>query len=246
MMKIEILYEDTDILAINKPAGLVVHYDGKTKEDSVADWIVHNYPAMKYVGEPFISETGETVFRPGIVHRLDRETSGVIVVAKTQESFIFLKEQFQNREVKKIYHAFVYGVIKENEGVITKPIGRHKTDFRRKAVGRDAKGDMREATTHYVVIDRGRVQDEDYVFIELKPRTGRTHQIRVHLRSINHPVVCDKIYASNRLPALGFKRLALHASAIQVDLPVGGQLNIEAPFPDDFLAARLALKSSRV
>ena len=116
-MEIPVLYEDKDYLILNKPAGLVVHSDGKTKESSLADWILEHYPRLKNVGEP-IPIADSVIPRPGIVHRLDRDTSGAIVIAKNQVAFTDLKEKFKNREVAKKYHAFVYGVIKEDDGVM--------------------------------------------------------------------------------------------------------------------------------
>jgi 23S rRNA pseudouridine1911/1915/1917 synthase len=245
-MVIPILFEDDHTLAINKPAGLVVHYDGKTKEPTLVDWLLEKYPEMKNVGEPTTLATGEIIYRPGIVHRIDRETSGVLLVAKTERAFEFYKEQFQNRETRKTYHAFVYGMISEDEGIIAKPMGRGKKDFRQWAVGREARGEMRDAVTNYSVLMRGKIDGEVYCFIEAKPKTGRTHQIRVHFKSIHHPVVCDKLYAPKREPALGFKRTALHASMLEVELMSRERLIIEAPFPPDFKKAKKALEVAKI
>src|SRR3989344_4272099 len=121
-MEIPVLYEDDDIVAINKPAGLIVHSDGKTEEYSVAQWAAEKYPGIELVGEPTTLSSGETVLRPGIVHRLDKETSGILLVAKTEESFLHLKRQFKNRKVEKVYHFFVYGEIKKEDGMINLPI----------------------------------------------------------------------------------------------------------------------------
>jgi 23S rRNA pseudouridine1911/1915/1917 synthase len=111
-MEPEVIYEDKDIIAINKPAGLVVHSDGKTKEKTLTDWLLSKYPEIKGVGEPGKDSNGNEIDRPGIVHRLDRETSGIMLVAKNHDSFLNLKNQFKNHEIQKIYHAFVYGVLK--------------------------------------------------------------------------------------------------------------------------------------
>src|SRR5450830_1926082 len=135
-MNIKILFEDKNILVIDKPAGIIVHSDGKNKEKTIADWVLLNYPSTKNVGEPFIIEREggdkEKILRPGIVHRLDKETSGVLIIAKNQKTFEFLKNQFQNHKVKKVYRAFVYGSISDpkaslltsKRGVINVPIGR--------------------------------------------------------------------------------------------------------------------------
>lgn len=235
-MKLNILYEDNDIVAINKPAGLVVHYDGKTKEDSVSSWVAENYPEVSDVGEPIILSNGQKIIRPGIVHRIDRETSGVLLVAKNKEAFFFLKKQFQEHKISKTYHAFVYGKIdlpKKETAIINRPIGRSKNDFRKWTAERGARGEMRESVTEYKVLNFC----DQYSFVEVYPKTGRTHQIRVHFKAINHPVVCDRLYAPKRESILGFERLALHASSIQFETILGGKKTIEAPFPKDFVEA---------
>ena len=242
----KILYEDDQMLAINKPAGLVVHYNGKTKEPSVTDWVLKKYPELKEVGEPITLATGEIIYRPGIVHRLDRETSGVLLIAKTALAFNFLKEEFKERRVHKTYNAFVYGSINEFEGKITKPIGRSKKDFRQWAVGREARGEMRDAETEYQVLEKGTVDREQFSYIEVRPKTGRTHQIRVHFKSIHYPVVGDSLYAPKRADALGFKRLALHARAIELETPMREHIIIEAPLPADFKKALKTLKEAKV
>ncbi|MES3005920.1 MAG: RluA family pseudouridine synthase [Patescibacteria group bacterium] len=239
-----VIFENKHILAVNKPAGLVVHGDGKTKEPSLADWLLKNYPAIKEVGEPMILQDGTVIYRPGIVHRLDRETSGVMVIAKTQESFEYLKKQFQEREVRKVYNAVVWGLVKEDKGTIDRPIGRSRSDFRKWSAQREARGDMRPAVTDYKVLGRidGGVSKPheipmNFSYIEAYPRTGRTHQIRVHFKAINHPVVCDSLYAANHPEALGFKRLALHARSIEIEDIDGKTHMFEAPQPTDFLEA---------
>lgn len=229
----EILFENENILAINKPAGLVVHSDGRTKEESVSSWLLEKYPDIKKVGEPWTSPSGEVIYRPGIVHRLDRDTSGVLVIAKNQESFLNLKNQFQNREIKKTYNAFVYEQIQEVEGIIDRPIGRSKSDFRKWSAQRGARGEMREAVTEYKVLHTFK----DASYVEVYPKTGRTHQIRVHFKAINHPVICDPLYAENKPKLLGFDRLALHARKIEIKDINGDILVIEASLPLDFVSA---------
>jgi len=241
-MKISIIYEDKDLIVLNKPAGIAVHADGKNEDKTVADWLILNYPKIKNVGEPFLMERAggkvEKIPRPGIVHRLDKETSGVLVVAKNQKTFLFLKEQFQNHQVQKTYRAFVYGSVKDpkaslatgKRGVIDVPIGRSPKNFGAYTAGRGAKEPLRQAVTEYVVLGRFK----EYTYIEAYPKTGRTHQIRVHMRHINHPVVSDPIYRGNKEKALGFERLALHALSISLKLPNGEQKTISAPLPQDF------------
>ncbi len=232
-MQIEVLFENKNYVVINKPAGLVVHYDGKTKEPNVTDWVLEKYTHTAEVGEPITLSNGEMIKRPGIVHRIDRDTSGALVIALNQESFLHLKGMFQSREVQKTYHAFVYGVVKKDEDVIDRPIGRSRKDFRLWSAQRMARGEMREAITDYKVLERGK----EVTFLEAKPHTGRTHQIRVHLKAVNHPVVCDKLYAPKRGAILGFKRLALHARAIEFKDMDSSIVSTTAPYPEDFVQA---------
>lgn len=232
-MEIKKLFENKDIVVIDKPTGLVVHADGKTKENTLCDWILKNYPEIEEVGESLILSDGSEIKKPGIVHRLDRETSGVLLIAKNQTSFLNLKQQFQNRTIKKIYKTFVWGKMKEDEGEIKRPIGRSKSDFRLWSAQRGARGQMREAITEYKVLQK----NEEFSFLEINLKTGRTHQIRVHLKAINHPVVGDKLYAPKRDYALGFERTALHAFSVEFSLLDGEKVKVEAPFPSDFQSA---------
>ena len=240
-MEPTILYEDSDVVVINKPAGLVVHSDEKTKEKTLVDWVLEKYPETKNVGEPGKTSTGEVVPRPGIVHRLDRETSGVMLVAKTEKSFQNLKEQFQAHEIKKIYHAFVYGGMKNDIGTIDRPIGRSNKDFRMWSAQRGARGEIREAITDYKVISR----KDAYSFVEITPKTGRTHQIRVHFKAINYPLVADSLYAPGHENTLGFRRLALHSYQITFKDLKGKSQTVTAPYPSDFEMAVHTLQSSK-
>lgn len=252
-----IIYEDNDILILNKPSGLMVHGDGRSIEKTLADMILEEYPEMRDVGEPTVyvdQKTKEeiTLPRPGIVHRLDRETSGVILVAKTQEAFLHLKAQFQDRTIKKIYHTFVWGQPRRTQATITAPIGRSKNDFRRWHSGRGVRGELRDAETEYYVQDRFDIHTETpfddkegitkFSFLEIWPHTGRTHQIRVHLKYINHPIVSDTLYAPDRPKVLGFDRTALHASRITLMMLSGEKKTFEAPFPEDFKKALAEIK----
>lgn len=222
-----ILYEDDDILAIDKPAGLVVHPDGRTNESSVSEWFASKYPEAKNVGESL----GD-IERPGIVHRIDRETSGVLLLAKTKKGHTCLKEQFQKREIEKIYHLFVYGNVRDDQGTINLSIGRSASNFRKWSAQRGARGEMRDALTYFQVLRRS--GDKSATFLETKPKTGRTHQIRVHFKALHHPVVCDKLYASTKECLLGFSRLALHARQITFKDVSGDQHSVLANYPEDF------------
>ena len=238
-MNIEILYEDEDMVAVNKPAGLVVHSDGlpaqagKTTGPTLVHWILSKYPDIKEVGEPGRSATGEIIYRPGIVHRLDRETSGVMLIAKTQKGFEHLKKQFQNHDIKKIYHAFVYGETKQDKGTIDRPIARSKKDFRMWSAQRGSRGELREAVTDYEVVSRL----NGYSFVYIMPKTGRTHQIRVHFKAINYPLVGDSLYAPGRQNNLGFERLALHSYQVTFTDLEGKSQTATAPYPSDFAKA---------
>lgn len=233
-LNIQILYEDDEVLVLNKPAGLVVHPDGRTKEPTLADWVLKQYPSVRGVGETIALSNGEIIEKWGIVHRLDRETSGVILVAKTQASFLNLKTQFQDRLIKKTYRTIVHGHIKEKEGTINRPIGRSASDFRRRSAEYGARGELRDAVTDYRVLGEGEAVGVKLSYLEVEPHTGRTHQIRVHLKAISHPILCDRLYAPKLpcLPRMG--RVALHAFSITFKSQNGASKRVEAPLTDDF------------
>ncbi len=151
-----------------------------------------------------------------------------------------MKKQFQDHAISKTYNAFVQGNIKQEEGEINKEIGRSKNDFRRWQAGRGTRGTLRDAVTHYEVKERIMHGNETFCYLELHPKTGRTHQIRVHMKYIQHPVVCDTLYSTKKGFSLGFKRLALHASKIEFLLPggkKGKKMVVESPLPADFKKA---------
>lgn len=234
----EILFENGDYIVINKPAGLVVHGDGKTIEKTLVDWIQENYPEIQGVGEPMIIASKgieTTIDRPGIVHRLDRETSGLMIIAKKQDSFEFFKSAFKNRDIEKTYHAIVWGHVKEEDGTIDAPIARSKSDFRKWSAQRGARGSKRSAVTDYKVLSRFTEDGQKFTLVEVSPKTGRTHQIRVHMKYFNHPIICDSLYGDGKPAVLGFNRTALHSRRIEFTDPDGILQAFEAPYPDDFL-----------
>ena len=237
IMNIPILYEDDEVLAVNKPAGLVVHPDGRTKEPTIADWLIEKYPSIRGVGEAIPLTKGGVIEKWGIVHRIDRDTSGVLLVAKTQESFLNLKSQFQARTIKKSYRTLAQGIFKEKSGTIKKPIGRSTSDFRRWSAEYGARGEMREAVTDYRVLGEREVGGVKLSYLEVNPHTGRTHQIRVHLKAVGHPILCDKLYAPKSPCLLGFDRTALHAFSVVFNGLDGAVHRVEAPLPKDFEAA---------
>lgn len=246
---VEVLYEDADCIAVNKPYGLMVHPDGRSEGPFLTEWVSKKYPETMNVGEPITLESGEVLQRPGIVHRLDRDTTGVLVIARNAAAHAFLKEQFQGRTIAKKYLTFVWGEIKEEFGTINRPIGRSANDFPRWSAQRGARGEMREAETYWTRLWTGvsdvefiektgpEKRSEKFTLIQAEPKTGRTHQIRVHFQSTNHPVVCDELYAPKKPAALGFDRLALHAWSIEFNTPGGKRAKVKAPLPPDFEAA---------
>jgi len=238
-MKIKILYEDSNILAIDKPSGILVHPDQTNKTETILDLFQKKYKKAE------------------VVHRLDRDTSGVMLLAKNKKAHEFLKKQFsapalrlktksgladRQDRIKKVYVAIVNGIIKNDHGIINKPIGRSPADFRRRLAGRGARGEMREAITEYKVIKRFtspqpspyKGEGVKFTYIEVKPKTGRTHQIRVHMKYINHPIVCDSLYNPKGLCPKGLSRLALHAKSIEFKNLKGKVIKVESPLPKEF------------
>jgi 23S rRNA pseudouridine1911/1915/1917 synthase len=235
-MQPTILYENTDFLVINKPAGLVVHGDGKHVEPTVMDWFLEHYPESKDVGEPMeIEFEGETipVERSGIVHRIDRDTSGCLLLAKNQETFEYLKQQFQDHTIKKKYVAVVYGWIKNDRGIIDEPLGRSTSNIRAWTTKRGARGVLRPAITRYVIHKRFEYQGEKYTVVDLYPQTGRTHQLRVHMLYLGHPMVADPLYASSKDSLLPITRTALHAERVSLLDMNNKEIEITAPLPAD-------------
>lgn len=258
----QVVFECADYMVINKPTGLTVHPDGKSDQPTLTAWLLEHYPELKGVGEPSqVRHGGETltIDRPGIVHRLDKDTSGVMVVARTQEAFLFLKQKFMEREVEKIYRAFVYGWPPEDNFEIVLPISRSSSSVRRWTAGHGGRGEARPAITEFSVIMRSgnaggivgaksRSQSAadrvKVTYLEARPKTGRTHQIRVHLKSVNHPIVGDSLYAAGRLPLLGFERLALHAFSLSFTDMKGEKQHYEAPLPEDFARAEMTIRET--
>lgn len=210
---IPILYEDKDLLVINKPAGV-----------DMAE--LSTDPKYQFA-----------------VHRLDKDTSGVLLIAKSEAIKEKLQTQFKDRQVKKTYLALVYGQVKmplgRKELTINYPIGRSRNDPRKRVARVKTAGKEREALTKITIKENL----GDYTLIEARPETGRTHQIRVHLKAIGHPVVCDHLYAEGKICPAGLDRQALHAAKLEFILPSGQPLAIEAPIAEDLILALKALKS---
>ena len=217
----EVLFEDESVLFINKPAGLLTHAV-RTGDVSLVDWVIGYYPQVVQVGE--------VPLRPGIVHRLDKETSGILVIAKTQKAFIELKRLFEEREMEKTYFALVEGCLSKVSGSIDFPITRIPHSEKRSIRRATSDVEARPALTHFRLLTRFRNND----FVEVHPKTGRTHQIRIHFSAIQHPIVGDRLYGfrrkSNMLIA---PRQMLHAGRLSFSL-FGKMYDIEAPLPSDF------------
>ena len=215
---INIIYEDNDILIVNKEKGMVVHPGNGNPDKTLANAVVaHCKDSLSGIGGKI---------RPGIVHRIDKDTSGLVIIAKNDTAHINLSNQIQKRKVKKTYMALVRGVIKENEATINMPIGRSIKDRKKMAVSKTGK----EAITHFKVLNRF----DGYTFIEVNIETGRTHQIRVHMAEIGYPIVGDEVYSNGKNP-FGVEGQMLHAAKLEFKHPRTGELvTFEAPLPEYF------------
>lgn len=223
----KIIFEDTELFVVNKPSGWITNDASTTKDQPVLQtWIRENfdYPLK-----------GSREYRDGIVHRLDKETSGILLVAKTKEAFETLQKEFKDRVVEKTYKALVHGKVAEEEGTIEAPVGR--LPWRRDRFGVLPGG--RSATTFYKVIDYYKDSNSDYSLLELAPKTGRTHQIRIHAKHIGHPLVSDTFYAGRktaRKDRSWCPRLFLHAFSITFKHPKSGKVvNFESDLSEDLI-----------
>lgn len=223
---LDIVYEDSDIAVINKPVGMVVHPAPGNPSGTLVNAIMYHIHDLSGIGGQL---------RPGIVHRIDKNTSGLLVIAKNDFSHTFLSNELKSHDVKRIYIALCIGNFPEDSGTISAPIGRHRTDRKRMAVVAGA----REAVTHFRVIERFR----DYTLLRVELETGRTHQIRVHMAYINHPLVGDDVYSSGR-NSLCFHGQALHACELKLRHPRTHEwLCFHAPLPQNY---RNALRKLRL
>ena len=238
------LYEDDNLIAINKPPGMVVHPSKGHGSGTLASALAYHFQRLSQAGGPF---------RPGIVHRLDRDTSGVIIAAKNDRVHMHIAKQFEAKQIEKTYWALVAGEPDRDADVIDRPIGMHPYQ-REKMTIRHDHPTSREAQTFYQVVERF----QGFTRLQVAPRTGRTHQIRVHLSSIGHPILCDRLYSGHSCLSLQeihpraendrvlLSRQALHAHRLKLTHPTTGeQLELEAPLPDDLEGLLEVLRSYR-
>ena len=215
---LEVLYEDNDIIVVNKPKGMVVHPANGNPDGTLVN-------AIMAICKDSLSGIGGEI-RPGIVHRLDKNTSGAIIIAKNDKAHIALSNQLKNHEIKKTYFALVRGIVKESNATINMPIARSKNDRKKMAVDKNGK----EAITHFKVLERF----DKCTLLEVNIETGRTHQIRVHLSHIGYPIIGDDVY-SNGKNRWNVKGQCLHAKSLDFKHPITGkQIHIEAPLPKYF------------
>lgn len=226
---LDIIYEDNDIIVINKPKGMVVHPGNGNHEGTLVNAVLAYAKDLSGIG-------GE--LRPGIVHRIDKDTSGLIIVAKNDEAHKNLSEEIKNHEVTKIYTCLIRGNISEDDATIDMPIGRDKNDRKKMAVTEDGK----KAITHFRVLKRY----GNYTLLRVKIDTGRTHQIRVHMAKIGHPIIGDEVY-SNGKNEFNVHGQMLHSTYLKFKHPVTGkELELEAPLPQYFQDVLEQLKERQI
>lgn len=223
---LDVVYEDDDVIVVNKPVGMVVHPAAGHPDGTLVNALLH------HCGDSLSGINGE--LRPGIVHRIDRDTSGLLIVAKNDFAHLGLAEQLQDHSLYREYEAICVGNLREDQGTVNAPIARHRTDRKRMAV--DPEG--REAVTHWTVLERL----SGYAYIQCRLETGRTHQIRVHMASIGHPLLGDVVYGSKR-PYPGLAGQCLHARRLSFVHPrTGERITVECPLPDWFQAVLAKLR----
>ncbi len=233
-----LIHAERDFLVLDKPAGVAVHGGPGIGSDTIVAWLIRKYPEVKHVGDPSI-RSGQAIERPGIVHRLDKDTSGVLLVARNQPAFEALKQLFKERKVEKTYLALVVGVPKKKSGVIDAPIGRSPRRPTKRAVGAAIR-QPRQAVTRYRVLERFPANKNDrrymlsrggHALLEVKPHTGRMHQIRVHLAALGNPIAGDRVYGGAQAALPGLQRQFLHAWRLGFSYPEGRRWQFESALP---------------
>jgi 23S rRNA pseudouridine1911/1915/1917 synthase len=225
-MHIPVIFEDYDILVIDKPSGLVVHPFDFSDEETVLEFLHERYPDMFSIMNSITLQDKRIIPLGGVVHKLDRETSGIMVIAKNQVTFDELKRKFTNQEIEKTYIALVEGVIEKDTFRIDAPLGRSKKEYKQSTRPENPRGPLREAITDVEVLKR----NTDTTLVQLTPRTGRTHQLRAHMASLGHPIVGDFAYGSK----MQSERIMLHAASLGC-MVRGKKKTFDAPAPSIFL-----------
>ena len=230
----KIIYESEEFIVVSKPAGLLVHpINAQDVSKTLIAWVKERYPKIKTVGD-------NPEIRPGVVHRLDRDTSGVILIALTENAFAYFKNLFQKHEIKKRYLALVLGIPSEEKGMIDKPIRSIDGSVKRTVWGK-GESQKKEARTNYEILKSFEYEGQTFSLLSVHPETGRTHQIRVHLNSINTPVMGDMLYGGERqrdiAKKIGLTRQFLHAESISFLSPEGARLTVSAELPKDLSQA---------
>jgi 23S rRNA pseudouridine1911/1915/1917 synthase len=220
-IKLDIVYEDKDIIIINKPQGIVVHPAPGNYDGTIVNAILH------HCKDELSGING--VLRPGIVHRIDKDTSGLLVICKNDKAHIDIAQQLKEHTITRKYEAIVYHNVKDDEGCINAPIGRHQVNRKQMAINYK---NGKEAVTHYKVLER--LKDNKFTYVELQLETGRTHQIRVHMTSINHPLVGDPVYGPQK-SKFKLEGQLLHAKTLGFIHPTSKEyIEFNAPLPDYF------------
>lgn len=224
-MNIPVIFEDTNILVVNKPSGIVIHPFDYSTEPTLLDFLLQHSPDILSMHNTVALQDNRVISIGGIVHKLDRDTSGVLVIAKNEKTFDELKGQFRNHTTKKVYVALVEGIVTEDSFTINAPLGRNKKEYKQVANPSNPRGELREAVTDLKVLERG----QSTTLVELLPKTGRTHQLRAHMTYIGHPIVGDKAYGST----VDAPRIMLHAKELSFSLQ-GKTLAFIADTPESF------------
>ncbi len=228
---LDVLFEDKDVIVVNKPKGMVVHPAAGHYSGTLVNAL------MYHCGHELSGING--VMRPGIVHRIDMDTTGSLIVCKNDKAHNVIAEQLKEHSINRRYHAICHGVLKEDEGTINKPIGRHPVERKKMAVD---ERNGKDAITHYRVLERFK----DYTYVECKLETGRTHQIRVHMASIGHPLVGDEVYAGNRKSPFKTQGQTLHAKVLGFVHPDSSEyVETDAPLPEYFETILDKLRKSK-
>lgn len=209
-MEIPIIFENEALLVINKPSGLVVHPFDHSREETLVDFLHTHTPFCFEIKNEKRLLDGRTIALGGIVHKLDRDTSGVMVIAKDEKTFLELQKKFKEHSIEKVYEGVVEGVVKEDTFTIDGPLGRNKKEYKQSVNPNNPRGELRNAITHVHVLKR----NENTTLVELSPKTGRTHQLRAHMAHIGHPIVGDKAYGSK----IDSARIMLHAKKLSFAL----------------------------